>query len=273
MEKLTGTPTPKPVRPAEGESTHAQPSSTPPKIVKSNEAAPKPKININKAPPASTIENPFAQLTSKTSPSGTTVRTGEKELSKRPRAELDEIQARTQAAPPAKRTAMAPAKEEPAEYENRILSHIFRVTLDPNEKVDTAGHRLIYMPNLRAELEEENASIMLTKERLDSAILEACSTISNKKSVLDYLLPCWKRTMRAARGPRVSVTGRDEILNEAKRLCMSNCIFALEMPELYGSVLTGKLVYDADTIIVENQTTKQILCFLICCLRLEKTEV
>ena len=129
---------------------------------------------------------------------------------------------------------MAPATEELPEYENRILSHIFRITLDPDQKVDTSGHKLIYLPNLRSELEEENAPIKFTKDRLDSAILEACSTVPHKKSILDYLLPCWKRTIKALRGLRGYVSGKDEILKEAKRLCMSNCIFALEMPELYG---------------------------------------
>jgi ubiquitin conjugation factor E4 B len=248
MEKLAGTSTPKPASSAEGNNAQTPSSSMPPKIVESNQTAPKSKINITKAAPAPASENPFAQLTSKTSPSSTTVRTGEKDLSKRPRAELDEIQTPTQAAPPAKRATMVPATEEPAEFENRILSHIFRVTLDPNQKVDMSGHRLIHLPNLRAELEEENAPIMFTKERLDSAILEACSTISHKKSILDYLLPCWKRTMRTTRGSRVSVVGRDEILKEAKRLCMSNCIFALEMPELYGlAPFCRRDFYDADT--------------------------
>jgi ubiquitin conjugation factor E4 B len=237
MEKLAGTSTPKPESSPGGETTQA---SNSPKIAENNDPVQKPKININKAPPTSTAENPFAQLTSKGTSNAATVRPREGDSLKRSRAEMGEIQANTQVAPPVKRTTVAPAIEELPEYENRILSHIFRVTLDPNQKVDASGHRLIHLPNLRSELEEDNAPIRFTKDRLDSAILEACSTISSKSSVLDYLLPCWKRTMRASRGLRGVIAGQDEILKEAKRLCMSNCIFALEMPELYGLAISGR---------------------------------
>lgn len=76
--------------------------------------------------------------------------------------------------------------------------------------------------------------IMLTKERLDSAIVEAASTIPHNKSILDYLLPCWKRVTKALKGLKGYANFRDEILKEAKRMCMSNCIFASEVPELFG---------------------------------------
>jgi ubiquitin conjugation factor E4 B len=77
---------------------------------------------------------------------------------------------------------------------------------------------------------------MLTKERLDSAILEAASSIPHNRSVLDYLLPCWKRVTKALKGLRGYANAKDAILKEAKRLCMSNCIFAAEVPELFGLV-------------------------------------
>jgi ubiquitin conjugation factor E4 B len=102
--------------------------------------------------------------------------------------------------------------------------------------VDASGHKLIYLPNLRRELEEENAPIRLSTDRLDSALLEACSSIPHNRSVLDYLLPCWKRIVKSQKGLRGYTNGRDAILKEAKRLCMSNCIFAVEVPELFGSV-------------------------------------
>lgn len=77
---------------------------------------------------------------------------------------------------------------------------------------------------------------MLTKDRLDTAILEAASTVPHNKSVLEYLLPCWKRVMKALKGLRGYASAKDEILKEAKRLCMSNCIFASEVPEIFGLV-------------------------------------
>lgn len=109
------------------------------------------------------------------------------------------------------------------------------MTLDPNQK-NGAGPRSIYLPNLRQELEEENVPILFSKERLDSAIMEAASTIPHKKSILDYLLPAFKRILKVLKSLRGYVTAKDAILKEAKRLCMSYIIFAVEMPELFGSV-------------------------------------
>jgi len=78
---------------------------------------------------------------------------------------------------------------------------------------------------------------MLTKERLDSAILEAASAIPHSRGALDYLIPCWKRVMKAIKGLRGYASAKDVILKEAKRLCMSNCVFAVEMPEFFGFVI------------------------------------
>jgi ubiquitin conjugation factor E4 B len=103
--------------------------------------------------------------------------------------------------------------------------------------VDSSGHKLIYLENLRRELEEENAPIRLSTDRLDSALLEACSSIPHNRSILDYLLPCWKRILKAQKGLRGHANSRDTILKEAKRLCMSNSIFAVEVPELFRSVI------------------------------------
>ena len=128
------------------------------------------------------------------------------------------------------------------QWENRTLSHIFRFTLDPNQKTDLSNHKLIYLPQLRKELEDEGAEVLLSKDRLDSAILEAASTIPNNKPVLDYLLPCWKRVVRAFKGLKGYAGAKDVVLKEAKRLCMSNCIFAVEMPELYGLVMPRDLL-------------------------------
>jgi len=148
------------------------------------------------------------------------------------------VQTTPRPAPP--RKTATPITEESIEiYENKTLGGIFRITLDPNEKTDAANHKLIYLPNLRRELEEENSPIMLTKEKLDSAILEAASTIQHNRSVLDYLLPCWKRIGKALKGLRGYASAKDSILREAKRLCMSYCIFAAEMPELFGLVVAG----------------------------------
>ena len=108
------------------------------------------------------------------------------------------------------------------------------MTIDPDEKVDVSNHRLIYLPDHRDELFEQNAPLLLTKDNLDSIILEAASTVPSNKPVLDYLLPCWKRITKAQKGLRGYANAKDAILKEARRLCMSYSIFAVEMPELFG---------------------------------------
>ncbi|KAG4424499.1 hypothetical protein IFR04_002377 [Cadophora malorum] len=238
MEKLSGTPNSKP----EGEKASISSSSSPPAPDNTPSAdsaqAPSKKIQISKAVPSKVADtsNPFtkmgaqaraANLTSAPS----TVRTPDTAAStlKRKRAELD-----SQTSPRPPRTSTTPAADEPVEqWENRILSNIFRITLDPQQKTD-GSHKLILLPNLRQELIDEEAPVLLTKDRLDSALLEAGSTIQHNKSILDYLLPCWKRVVKATKGLKGYAGAKDAILKEAKRLCMSYCIFAVEMPELYG---------------------------------------
>ncbi|RQM04857.1 hypothetical protein DH86_00004401, partial [Scytalidium sp. 3C] len=125
--------------------------------------------------------------------------------------------------------------EEPIEiFEDRTLKSIFRITLDPNETVDSANHKLFFLSNLKQDLEEANEAVRLSVSNLDTAIVEAASGISHKRSILDYLLPCWKRVIRAIKSLRSHSAAKDAVLKEAKRLCMSNCIFAVTVPELFG---------------------------------------
>lgn len=218
LAKLSGPTTPKPAQTAETSNTPSSKSSPAPKSPEPvEETTPKPKLNITKVSSpaaASTPENPFTKLNVRPS-------NGTPAPISTPRA-------------PARKLATPSNDEDIDEYANRILGQIFRITVDPEQKVDASNHRLIYLPNLKAELEEENAPVQLSKETLDEALMEAASTIPHNKSILDYLLPSWKRITKALKGLRGYVTGKDAILKEAKRLCMSHCIFAIVMPEFYG---------------------------------------
>jgi ubiquitin conjugation factor E4 B len=104
------------------------------------------------------------------------------------------------------------------------------------QKTDSSNHKLIYLPDLRKELEEDGGEVRLTAGNLDAAILEAAATIPQNKPVFDYLLPCWKRVVKALKARRGYAGQKDAILKEAKRLCMSNCIFAAEMPDIFRFV-------------------------------------
>ena len=152
---------------------------------------------------------------------------------KRAREDSDSVTA----SPPQRKSAATTKEETPDAFESRILSNIFKVALEEGAH-DHSGHKLIFLPNLKQELEEAGEPIRLSVGTLDSAILEAASKVPHNKPVLDYLLPCWKRTTRALKGIRGhGGGGRDVIIKEARRLCMSNIIFAVTVPELYGSVM------------------------------------
>ncbi|KAK0634585.1 ubiquitin elongating factor core-domain-containing protein [Bombardia bombarda] len=134
--------------------------------------------------------------------------------------------------PPRKQTSMT---EEPLEdYTDKVLGNVFRVTVDPKHTTDAHGHKLAFLPNLQQELADEGAPQKLSLDRLEEAIMEIATALPHDKPLLDYLLPCWKRVTRLIKALRSHVPRKGEILREARRLCFSNCIFALTMPELFS---------------------------------------
>lgn len=120
-------------------------------------------------------------------------------------------------------------------WEDRTLSNIFKITVDSDRRHDSHGQELIYLPGTRADLEENGCPVRLNVSVLDQALLEAATGLPDKKP-LDYLLPCWKRVSKAIRS--VKSTNRDDpkfqVLQEARRLCMSYCAFAITLPEIFG---------------------------------------
>ena len=129
-------------------------------------------------------------------------------------------------------------------WQDRNLRAIFRVTLQPEDTRDAHGHRLIFLASTREDL-ESGPTILLNVDSLDGAIPEAASKASEGKT-FEYLLTCFKRVSRVIRGTKY--TGPDdpkhEILREARRLCMSYCIFAVTMPEMFETVLTTNPLVD-----------------------------
>ncbi|KAI1634569.1 ubiquitin elongating factor core [Biscogniauxia mediterranea] len=137
------------------------------------------------------------------------------------------------AAPPPKK--MFSAREEPLEeWSDRTLAEIFHVTFDETRAVDSRGNKLTFLPELKDELEQAGEPLKFSASNIDAAMLEAGRHVPANHALLDYFLPCWKRIMRANRALRQPSQQKLDVLNEAKRLCMSNCIFALTMPELFS---------------------------------------
>lgn len=110
-----------------------------------------------------------------------------------------------------------------------------RVTLSPEEVVDLNGNKLAFLQSTRRDLEDQNVPILLNVEVLEGAITEAANQAEDK-NIFRYLLSCFKRFSRAIRSTRYSDDNdpKHDILKEARRLCMSYCVFAITMPEMFG---------------------------------------
>ena len=124
-------------------------------------------------------------------------------------------------------------------WQDRSLRSIFRVSLKPEEKKDLSGNQLLFLQNVKEELEQSDKPVRLGVDDLESAITEMASNAPGGKP-FEYLLACFKRTTRALRGGRFSgpEDPKRDILKEARRLCMSYCIFAVTMPDMFENVAT-----------------------------------
>ncbi|KAI9867295.1 MAG: hypothetical protein M1813_009573 [Trichoglossum hirsutum] len=156
--------------------------------------------------------------------------------------------------PPGRSPATPPNPKETLEaWEDKTLSGIFRITLKPGVARDAHGQALHYAPGVRGDLEEQNEAVRLSTGVLDQAILEVASGLGSTPP-LDFLLACWKRVSRLYRGVKAGKTedSKNRILKEARRICMSYCIFAITMPEMFGqepppsSPLTPHLLFDPE---------------------------
>lgn len=123
------------------------------------------------------------------------------------------------------------ATESLETWEDRSLSAIFRLSLDPDKKHDHLGHILYYAEGVRQELEEQQAPLQLNVTVLEQAILEAGSS-TGKLSPFDYMLGCWKRISKQLRTLKAKPDeAKLNIIREARRICMSYCVFAVTMAD------------------------------------------
>ncbi|KAJ5673839.1 hypothetical protein N7462_009278 [Penicillium macrosclerotiorum] len=143
------------------------------------------------------------------------------------------------------------AKAEPQtieEFEHQTLGELFKLSLV--ETPYTTNGKRIFLPGLRSELQDEGKELRLQIAYLDQALLEAASNTKQQRP-LDYLLPCWKDIQKKMKKPE-NDPKKSHIYNEAQRLCLSYCIFAITMPEMFGvdspeaSPLARHLLLDPD---------------------------
>ena len=95
-----------------------------------------------------------------------------------------------------------------------------------------SSNNLVYY--LNEELNESGEPLKLSVNTLDQALMEAASSYPHDKPLMNYFLPCWKRAVKASLQFKGTEGPKFEVHEEAKRLCMSGCLFALTMPDLYG---------------------------------------
>ncbi|KAL0470341.1 ubiquitin elongating factor core domain-containing protein [Neurospora intermedia] len=119
------------------------------------------------------------------------------------------------------------------EWTDKLLTSILRVSLDPNQTFDSSGHNLTFLPELSQEIRGEHQEPLLSIDRFQEAVMEAGRVYPPHKPLFEYFLACWKRVTRY-RILRASTPEKEEALKEAKRMCFSNCIFAVTMPEMFG---------------------------------------
>ncbi|KAK4958197.1 Ubiquitin conjugation factor E4 [Elasticomyces elasticus] len=181
-----------------------------------------------KSPAPEASGNPFAQLGMK-----------EQEPERKP----TQIKIRPRPTSPAQkgvgdgaRPRSKPRETESLEtWQDRNLRAIFRVTLNPEETRDSHGHTLKFLGSTREDMGDGDGPLLLNIEVLEGAITEAASQAPGNKP-FEYLLTCFKRVSRGLRNGRFDgdEDPKRDILREARRLCMSYCIFAVTMPEMFG---------------------------------------
>lgn len=218
LAKLASQPRPQPSQSsasADGD-THEKdaPEATPTELSR-------PKINISKD---SSTSNPFAQLGSKPAAA--------------PRSITSDANPTTHLLPtarPVSRSRDRNSHKSPESFEDDTLRSVFRITLNPQQPKDVHGHQLHVLNGVRADLEEQKAQMRLTVDILGDCIQEAASDQS-EGTPFEYLLGCWKRVARLWRNHRSGNNDDPQVrvIKEARRMCMSYCIFAITMPEMFG---------------------------------------
>ncbi|RMZ77527.1 hypothetical protein DV737_g4315, partial [Chaetothyriales sp. CBS 132003] len=132
--------------------------------------------------------------------------------------------------------------ESMEQFEDRSLCAAFRLTLDPDKAKDAGGNSLYALPDLRHELEAEGKDVRLSVDVLEQAIIEAARALEPAKTTPhDWLFASWKRINRQSRllKDRSAGNARWAVLQEARRLCLSWCIFSVTLPDMFGLEYDG----------------------------------
>ena len=216
-KQASGASSPAPAQPVEPLEEPKRSQSTAESISKIAPATPQPN-------PSSQSKTPVSDSTGNPKPTGS--------VPTRRKRSASEIDNGVSAVPSSSHRTEPQRAESEQDYTHRILTQIFRVTVDPHNTTSPQGHRLVFLPTLNTDLNDAGETLKLTVDKLDQVIIEACTNWPVEKPLMNYLLPCWKRAVKAGNA-KMLPGAVPHVHEEAKRLCMSNSLFCLTMPELY----------------------------------------
>ena len=113
--------------------------------------------------------------------------------------------------------------------------------MDEATKQDTHGHRLLYLGEVKKDLEDDGRPLQLSTSGLDSALVEAVRSLPKAEKPLDYLLSCWKRIMRLEREKTIKEDpAKYEVVQSARKMCFSYSMFVVTIPEMFDLENTGE---------------------------------
>ncbi|KAM0795096.1 ubiquitin elongating factor core-domain-containing protein [Usnea florida] len=192
---------------------------------------PKPLINVSSSSNASKPpENPFAQLGLREAVGGA------------PKINITSSAGRPVTPKKRDRPASSSGRsssrtgETLEQWEDRVLGNLFRITLSEEHQYDAHENHLQFLGATRLDLEDSGQPVRMTVGMLDQALLEAASNLKKGTTPLEFLLGCWKRVSKQYKA--LKKAGEEDpkfiVVKEARRLCMSYCIFAITMPDMFG---------------------------------------
>lgn len=130
-----------------------------------------------------------------------------------------------------------PASARPAEtveqFTDKLLRSTFRFSLQQDKQSDPFGP-LIYLSDIREELDSENEAPIMSLQLLDQAFLYAVAH-GPHKTAFEYLIPSWRRINKQYK--QYKRTEEDDpklqVIEEARRVCLSYCHFVFTTPEIF----------------------------------------
>ncbi|KAK5937778.1 Ubiquitin conjugation factor E4 [Knufia obscura] len=142
---------------------------------------------------------------------------------------------------PSSRQGEVPRQAESiAQWGDRTLRSIFRVTFDASQTKDQNGHTLYPLSSMQEELQADGQEVRLSVDLLEQAIMEAGANLG-RSAPHDWLFACWKRVQRLSKSvkDRSAENTKWAIISEARRLCFNWCILALTTPEVFSAEYDG----------------------------------